>query len=219
MAFSQDLLNRLTIALAEPAAAVELDAAVSAATGEISDVAYNATTWDGVTAVGASKNALRDKIVAMDAATVAVVAQTITNGVTSSCPSQDAVFDALALKQDVSSLAADAQAACISQVITNGVTDKSPSEDAVFDALALKLTATQAANVAALAGTLTGSVTGTMADVAASACGGGGTPANTDVDTCVASLALAVNLQLKELQTKVNAEIAALKLTNIQASV
>lgn len=151
MAFSQDLLNRLTIALAEPAAANELDAAVSAATGEVSDVAYG-VSWNGVTAVAPSKNAVYDKIAAMDTT------------------------------------------------------------------ISAKLTATQAANVAALAGTLTGTTTGTMADVAASACGGGATPANTDVDTCVASLALAVNLQLKELQTKLNAEIAALKLTNIQAS-
>ncbi len=152
MAFSADLKQRLLVALAEPAAATELETAVLAATGEISDVAYDATTWDGVTTIGASKNALRDKIVAMDAVD------------------------------------------------------------------ATKLTATQAANVAALAGTLTGTVTGTMADVAADACAGGATPANTDVDACVASLALEINLQLKELQTKLNAEIAALKLTNIQAS-
>lgn len=175
MAFTEETKVRLVTALASPAAADEVESTIAA---EISDVAYNATTWDAVTTIGASKNALRDKFVTVDAAIAANIAQTITNGVTTSAPSQDAVFDALALK----------------------------------------LTASQAANVAALAGTLTGSVTGTMANVAASACGGGATPANTDVDTCVASLALAVNLQLKELQTKVNAEIAALKLTNIQAS-
>ncbi len=140
MAFSQDLLNRLTIALAEPAAANELDEAVSTAN------------------------------------------------------------------------------ASIAQTITNGVTTSAPSQDAVFDALALKLTASQAANVVALAGTLTGSVTGTMVDVAADACAGGATPAASDVDTCVASLAVEVNLQLKELQTKVNEEIAALKTALIQAS-
>lgn len=34
-----------------------------------SDTAYDATTWDGVTTVAPTKNAVRDKIVAMDAAT------------------------------------------------------------------------------------------------------------------------------------------------------
>lgn len=36
--------------------------------GGISDTAYNATTWDGVTTDAPSKNAVRDKIVTMDAA-------------------------------------------------------------------------------------------------------------------------------------------------------
>lgn len=189
MAFTEDTKNRLTIALASPAAADEVESTIAA---EISDTAYNATTWDAVTTIGASKNALRDKFVLVDAAN--------------------------ALCELAANVAADSRAACVAQTITNGVTTSAPSQDAVFDALALKLTATQAANVAALAGTLTGSVTGTMANTSASACGGGATPANTDVDTCVASLATSINLQLKELQTKLNAEIAALKLTNIQAS-
>jgi hypothetical protein len=158
MAFSEDLKTRLLTALAEPAAATELEAAVLAATGEISDTAYNATSWNDVTSIGASKNALRDKIVTMDATAAG------------------------------------------------------------------KLTATQAANVAALAGTLTGTTTGTMVNVAAAAgaCAGGATPTAAQVDTAIATAVLdlvtSTNLALKELQTKVNAEIAALKLTNIQAS-
>ncbi len=106
----------------------------------------------------------------------------------------------------------------VAQTITNGVTVSAPSENAVFDALALKLSASQAANVAALAGTLTGSVTGTIVNVAAAACAGDAEPSAAQVDTAVAALALSTNLALKELQTKLNAEIAALKLTNIQAS-
>ena len=36
--------------------------------GSVSDVTYNASTWDGVTAIAPSKNAVRDKIEALDAA-------------------------------------------------------------------------------------------------------------------------------------------------------
>jgi hypothetical protein len=61
--------------------------------------------------------------------------------------------------------------------------------------------------MAVLAGTLTGTVDGTIADAAASACAGGATPTAAQVDTCVATLATAVNLQLKELQTVLNAHI------------
>ncbi len=101
-------------------------------------------------------------------AQAAAVTQNITNGVTLTAPSEDAVFDALALKED--SLAAGttsqyyrgdkswqtldtsivtensnlyftdarARAAVVTQNITNGTTATAPSEDAVFDALALK---------------------------------------------------------------------------------
>ncbi len=164
------------------------------------------------------------------------VSQTITNGVTTFAPSEDAVFDALALKAPAanstftgtttfSSLTLstvpylDASKVLTSSAVTptelgyvHGVTS------AIQTQIAAKLTATQAANVAALTGTLTGTVTGGMADTSASACGGGATPAASDVDTCIASLATAINAQLKELQTKLNAEIAALKATNIQAA-
>lgn len=97
-------------------------------------------------------------------ARTAVITQVITNGVTDRSPSEDAVFDALALKLNTSDFGSSfdtslatkttdnvtegltnkyftdgrAQTATISQVITNGVTTKAPSEDAVFDALALK---------------------------------------------------------------------------------
>ncbi len=56
----------------------------------------------------------------------AKVADTITNGQTTKAPSQNAVFDALALKADLASS------------ITNGDTTHSPDGNSVFDALALK---------------------------------------------------------------------------------
>lgn len=84
----------------------------------------------------------------------AAVANSITDGVTDVAPSQNAVFDALALKADASSVPAstsdlaegtnlyftDARAklAAVADSITNGVLDIAPSQNAVFDALALK---------------------------------------------------------------------------------
>lgn len=97
----------------------------------------------------------------------AAVAQTITNGVTTTAPSQDAVFDALALKVDVvagSRLITSAEAtilgntsgtntgdnatnttsntyadAKVVDAINNGSTTTAPSQNAVFDALNAKL--------------------------------------------------------------------------------
>lgn len=57
--------------------------------------------------------------------------------------------------------------------------------------------------LSALAGTLTGTVTGTMADITALS------TSNTYTDAAVNAKITAINLQLKELQTKVNAIIAA----------
>lgn len=95
---------------------------------------------------------VNSKFTELSSSITGVVAQTITNGVTTSAPSQDAVYDALALKEDASAVAADARAACVAQTITNGVTTSAPSQDAVFDALALKQDAsgTAAAAVAAV---------------------------------------------------------------------
>lgn len=94
---------------------------------------------------------------------------------------------------------------------------------------------TLTATAATLAGTLTGSADGTIADVAAVSTAGGNTYADSAINTAITS----VNLQLKELQTilnavvadnvvlraavrecaaKINEEIAAIKLTGAQAS-
>ncbi len=40
--------------------------------GSVSDTAYNATTWDAVTTVAPSKNAVRDKFEALPAVTITV---------------------------------------------------------------------------------------------------------------------------------------------------
>lgn len=64
-----------------------------------------------------------------------------------------------------------------------------------------------------LGGTLTGQVDGVMADVAAIALStsGGNTYSDTDVNTAVNTAITSINLQLKELQTVVNAIIDVLK--------
>lgn len=74
--------------------------------------------------------------------------------------------------------------------------------------------------LAALGGALTGTVDGDLADIAAAAgaCGGGATPANTDVDaaiaTALAPIVTGTNTNLKEIQTTLNALIALLKKAN-----
>lgn len=94
----------------------------------------------------------------------------------------------------------------------------------IIDLPAPELEFVQAANVAALAGTLTGTVVGTIVNVAGT---GGSTPgassptaANVDtgIATAIAPLVTSTNLALKELQTTLNAEIAALKAALLQAS-
>lgn len=79
------------------------------------------------------------------------------------------------------------------------------------------------AAVTDLAGTLTGTVDGTMVDVAASAAAtaGGATPSAAQVDTgiatAVATIVTGVNTQNKEVLTKINALLAALRLAGIIA--
>lgn len=71
----------------------------------------------------------------------AKVEDAIVDGVTSKAPSQNAVFDALALKASISQL--DAK---VEDTIVDGVTSKAPSQNAVFDALALKASTTYVDN-------------------------------------------------------------------------
>jgi predicted RecA/RadA family phage recombinase len=76
----------------------------------------------------------------------------------------------------------------------------------------------QAAVVAALAGTLTGTVDGTLADVAAIALSTSNTYTDAAVNSAVNTAITSTNLQLKELQTKLNAILTALKDAEIMAS-
>lgn len=66
-----------------------------------------------------------------------------------------------------------------------------------------KIASTALGALSALAGTLTGSATGTMADISDLS------TSDTYSDAAVNAMVAEVNLQLKELQTKVNAIIAA----------
>lgn len=74
------------------------------------------------------------------------------------------------------------------------------------------------ANIGQLAGTLTGTVDGTLADVAAIALSTSDTYADSAVNTAVNTAITSVNLQLKELQTKVNALEQALEDAQITAA-
>lgn len=79
---------------------------------------------------------------------------------------------------------------------------------------------TTGAAVTNLAGTMTGSVDGTIADVAAVAItsAGGNTYADATVNTAVNIAVTSVNLQLKELQTKLNALLVSLRAANVIGS-
>jgi predicted RecA/RadA family phage recombinase len=75
-----------------------------------------------------------------------------------------------------------------------------------------------------LSGTLTGTANGSLADIAATAaaCAGGAEPSAAQVDTAIAlavsTIVSGTNEQLKELQTKLNATLAKLRIAGIIAS-
>jgi hypothetical protein len=131
---------------------------------EVGDyVIYNGTIWEkaDTTDAVASVNGQTGNVVLTTSditegsnqyftqarARAAAVADSITDGVVDVAPSQNAVFDALALKSDVghthtasqiTDFTAAARAAVVDDAIVDGVADKAPSQNAVFDALALK---------------------------------------------------------------------------------
>lgn len=78
--------------------------------------------------------------------------------------------------------------------------------------------------VADLGGSLTGTTDGDLADIAATAAStaGGDTPTAAQVDagiaTAVASIVTGTNLQIKELQVKINDLLAKLRLANVIAA-
>jgi predicted RecA/RadA family phage recombinase len=75
----------------------------------------------------------------------------------------------------------------------------------------------EAAAVADLGGTLTGTVDGALADVAAIALStaGGNTYSDAAVNTAVNTAITSINLQLKEIQSKINVILARLRSTNV----
>ena len=163
-------------------------------------VIYNGTVWEksdttdavasvngqiGVVVLSTTNIAEGTNLYFTDAkARTAVITQVITNGVADRSPSEDAVFDALALKAasvhthvaaDVTDFTAAAKAATVADAIADGVTDVAPSQNAVFDALALKAASshthvaadvtdfTAAARVAAVADAIVDGVTNVAA--------------------------------------------------------
>jgi len=126
-------------------------------------VIYNGTVWEksdttdavasvngqiGVVVLSTTNIAEGTNLYFTDAkARTAVITQVITNGVADRSPSEDAVFDALALKAasvhthvaaDVTDFTAAARVAAVADAIVDGVTNVAASQNAVFDALALK---------------------------------------------------------------------------------
>ncbi|MCK9326034.1 MAG: hypothetical protein M0P69_11140 [Bacteroidales bacterium] len=67
----------------------------SGGSSEVSDTAYSSSTWDGVTTIAPSKNAVRDKIESMGSASVSDTAysKSTWDGVTGVAPSKNAVRD------------------------------------------------------------------------------------------------------------------------------
>lgn len=105
----------------------------SAASGFISDTAYDATSWNAVTTIAPSKNAVRDKIETITGGeTAALVSDTAYdatswNGVTTIAPSKNAVRD----KIEALNAAFISDTAYASS--WNGVVDVAPSKNAVYD--------------------------------------------------------------------------------------
>lgn len=93
-----ELGTKITLAQAQALVDIESAARIAAVSAAIATASSDATTKAGAAQAAAIAAAALDATTKADAK----VAQTITNGVTTSAPSQDAVYDALALKQDAS---------------------------------------------------------------------------------------------------------------------
>ena len=118
---------------------INIQGADGGSAGEISNIAYDATSWNGVTAVGASKNAIRDKIETMGAASISDTAYDATSwdGVTDIAPSKNAIRDKIEAMpaEIVSDTAYD-------ESTWDGVTDIAPSKDAVRDKIEVMISDT-----------------------------------------------------------------------------
>lgn len=112
-----------------------------AGTAGVDDTAYDATSWNGVTTTAPSKNAVRDKIVSIDAAIAAAVDNTAYDATTwdgdmTHAPSKNAVRDKIEAmgSASVSDTAYD-------ETTWNGVTTVAPSKNAVRDELEIIIAA------------------------------------------------------------------------------
>lgn len=104
--------------------------------GLVSDTAYDATSWNGVTAVAPSKNAVRDQIEAMLLATAGLVSDTAYNagtwdGITTVSPSKNAVRDQI--ESILTSISATVSDTAYNQATWDAVTTIAPSKNAVRD--------------------------------------------------------------------------------------
>jgi len=119
-------------------------------TGDTSNPHDVTKTQVGLSDVDNTSDVNKPVSTAQAAAINAKVADAITDGITTVAPSQNAVFDALALKQDAlvsatniktvngNSILGSGDIDLIDDAIVNGVTTKAPSQNAVYDALLLK---------------------------------------------------------------------------------
>ncbi len=95
-------------------------------------------------------------------------------------------------------------------IVSNGVT--------VMALTSASVVTPDSANVAALGGTLTGTTDGDLADVADIALSTSDTYTDSAVNTAVNTAIASTNLQVKEIQTVVNAIITSLIASGIMAS-
>lgn len=110
--------------------------------GSVSDVAYDATSWDGVTSTAPSKNAVRDKFASVDAAiankqdALSIVSQAEAEAGVATTPR---LWTAERVAQAIAALAEGGGGGAISDAAYdsswNGVTNVAPSKNAVYDAL------------------------------------------------------------------------------------
>lgn len=108
--------------------------------GKVDDTAYNAGTWDGVTTIAPSKNAVRDKIEALAIPVVSDVAYDATTwDANLDAPSKNAVRD------KIESMGSSVDDTAYNATSWNGVTTTAPSKNAVRDEIEILVASIPAA--------------------------------------------------------------------------
>lgn len=108
---------------------------------KVSDTAYDATSWNGVTSIAPSKNAVRDQIESMVAISSGLVSDTAYNtgtwdAVTTVAPSKNAVRDQI--ETMLTSISATVSDTAYNAGTWDAVTTIAPSKNAVRDQMELK---------------------------------------------------------------------------------